>query len=637
MEAAKNILNWLTTDGHTDYIQQLSKNQVLNIANDINTIFDSIKINNKKNISLPRIVVVGTQSSGKSSVLNAIITMDILPTGKNMVTRTPLNLHLTKIGDEGNSWVEFGHYKNNWVIDKKISITAPSPTPEEVEEIRITIANKTIELAGPGMNISDKPITLKIFSPYVPNLSLTDLPGLTMLAQTDLGQPITIKNDIEKLVLKYINKPNTIVLTIMQARVDLETDLGLALVKKNETTHHNTQQFLGVLTKPDLMNYKEHVGKYLEGSISKNLMLTHGYYVVRNRSNSEAKEMTIREGFTMESDYFKNHPTYKQEKYNKNTGIANLTQNLSEILIDSIKKLMPSVMNEILLLERHVNNELTILGQGVPDSQHDKLSILNKYISDFNQEFIDSIESKSTTQNTGKQIKDSFNKYKILINTNNPFSNKTIYNKSYFDNVLSSFEGNHMSFHVSPVKILEACMTDTTHNPIMTLHQPSLECVTDTATILTDAIKTILKRKKYTKYNLLSNHIIKIINDNIISKTTTLAKQRITNLLKDEESYVWTDNPEFLNILKKSNNKNMDLILNKYFSSIKHVISHSVPKIIMNNMVRNIERSLLSTLIKNILNTNSSTNLLQEDSKIETQRIYYNDIRNKITSIKNSM
>lgn len=47
-----------------------------------------------KEISLPRIAVLGTQSSGKSSLLENIVGLDFLPRGSGVVTRRPLELRL---------------------------------------------------------------------------------------------------------------------------------------------------------------------------------------------------------------------------------------------------------------------------------------------------------------------------------------------------------------------------------------------------------------------------------------------------------------------------------------------------------------------------------------------------------------
>lgn len=49
----------------------------------------------------------------------------------------------------------------------------------KMDEIRHEIEKETIKLAGVKKNISHDKITLKVFSPRVPNLTLVDLPGIT--------------------------------------------------------------------------------------------------------------------------------------------------------------------------------------------------------------------------------------------------------------------------------------------------------------------------------------------------------------------------------------------------------------------------------------------------------------------------
>ena len=53
----------------------------------------------RNSIELPQIVVVGAQSSGKSSVLESIVGRDFLPRGNGIVTRCPLILNLKRIQD----------------------------------------------------------------------------------------------------------------------------------------------------------------------------------------------------------------------------------------------------------------------------------------------------------------------------------------------------------------------------------------------------------------------------------------------------------------------------------------------------------------------------------------------------------
>lgn len=50
-------------------------------------------------INLPQIVVVGSQSAGKSSVLESLVGRDFLPRGSGIVTRRPLILQLVNTKD----------------------------------------------------------------------------------------------------------------------------------------------------------------------------------------------------------------------------------------------------------------------------------------------------------------------------------------------------------------------------------------------------------------------------------------------------------------------------------------------------------------------------------------------------------
>ncbi len=634
-ELTTNAYNWFGQQQVESVVATLSDNEVLNIANEINALFNETNLaEDKPELSLPRLAVVGTQSSGKSSCLNAIIGMDILPTGKNMVTRTPLDIRLHKLLESHNEgWVEFGHYEDGWIVEAKITITVPLPTASQIQEIRDQIAIKTVELAGEGMNICATPIIINIYSPNVPNLSLIDLPGLTQVACVDKGQPVDIKQKIEELVVSYIQNRRTIVLTVMAARPDLETDQGLALVKKHDG---NGQRTIGILTKPDLMNYEAHVGDYLLGNISQSLKLMYGYYVVRNRSNTK---INILEGLDEERKYFAEHDEYSKSIYKDFVGIPKLTNNLCEILVESITELIPSVMAEIVALETRVHNKLDILGSGVPESKDAQLTALNKYVNSFYQRFLDSIESRGTQINTGKIIKDTFVCYREKIKAQHPFFEKPCYNEQYFREIVSSFEGNHMSFYTPPIQILEACMGDRNLRPIMTLREPSLDCVDQTCHTLMDLIRAITRLEEFAKYPLLAAHIMGLITENIIGQLKLDAKQRVIHCLEDEEAYVWTDDPEFeLRLIdttqqKEFNETSIKKLLDTYFQSVKNNTSHNVPKIIMHNIIREIEMTLLTYLIQNVV-SEDNLGLLCEDEQMEQQRKYYSNLRDRITSVK---
>jgi len=268
--------------------------QVLRVANTLSGIFNTVTLNSGGNSAprlrepeLPRLVVVGTQSSGKSSLLNGFLAADILPLGEQMVTRAPLNLQLVHTPEPANMRAEFGEFASGaWVPTTSIPLAFPDPTPAQLTRIRECIEAQTEARAGSRKAVSSTPIFLRYFSPNVPNLSLVDLPGLTMTALTDHGQPKDIKQQIRQMVSAYIAPERTIILMVCAARPDLEADPALELVKEYDPTGART---VGVLTKVDLMNQGTDVSQYLTGAVPSDLRLALGYFAIRNRSPAESK------------------------------------------------------------------------------------------------------------------------------------------------------------------------------------------------------------------------------------------------------------------------------------------------------------------------------------------------------------
>jgi len=101
--------------------------------------------------SLPSVVVVGGQSSGKSSVLESIVGRDFLPRGSGIVTRRPLVLQLHKT-EEGKEYGEFLHLPKKKFYD--------------FEYVRREIQEETDRVTGRSKQISPVPIHLSIYSPH---------------------------------------------------------------------------------------------------------------------------------------------------------------------------------------------------------------------------------------------------------------------------------------------------------------------------------------------------------------------------------------------------------------------------------------------------------------------------------------
>ncbi|GAA5826008.1 hypothetical protein JCM11251_000089 [Rhodosporidiobolus azoricus] len=196
-----------------------------------------LSIGEEAGLTLPSIVVVGSQSSGKSSVLEAIVGKEFLPKGDNMVTRRPIELTLIHTPPSSSdprptTFAEF-----------------PSLGPGHITDFSIVQQTLTdLNLSVPAADcVSDSPIHLRIHSPNVPDLSLVDLPGYVQISSLD--QPEELKEKIAKLCDKYIRAPN-IILAVCAADVDLANSPALRAAKKVDPLGMRT---IGVITKMDLV------------------------------------------------------------------------------------------------------------------------------------------------------------------------------------------------------------------------------------------------------------------------------------------------------------------------------------------------------------------------------------------------
>lgn len=611
---ANTVMNYIMKNNKNgNYFDQLNSSKIIQVNNDLDGILNGLDIdgnNNETKIELPRIVVVGSQSSGKSSVLNNIITMNILPMGKEMVTRTPLSIQLN---NSTKNKIEFGKYMSNgWVVEKICSIGYPEPLEDELKIIRNEIEKRTEQIAGKQKNISSEKITIKIYSPNVPNLTLVDLPGLTMVACTDKGQPSNIKEQIENLVIEYIKPKNTIILAVIPARNDIEADMGLGLIKSVDKKFEKT---LGVLTKVDLMNENTHVANYLDPhNISADLRLKYGYFLVKNRSNTELKTLSIKQGLEKEQEYFAKHPIYSKIGDNNNRiNTINLKNYLTQVLIKMVKKHLPTILRQIHNLQKYVNEQLAEIGPAVSDLMKDTHS--HMLISSFCKKMIEGID-----KTIGKDVKDCFINYRQNVKKINVFDSSN-YPDEYIVNAIKNCEGNHMSFILPPIGVIEYCLVN--KKPIHKLIEPSIKCLLSVTEQLKHLVDIILKSPMFSRFPKFNIFIKKCVNVYIFEMYKDKTIEYIEHDVLKEETYIWTDEDIFINKLKsmaKDNSiQNIRLLLQVYFSTVQKSVSNNIPKTIMHHMIKNIVDNIAPLLFDQFAK-NKKNDLLDESPKMAQKR-----------------
>ncbi|KAM7367032.1 hypothetical protein PAMP_014957 [Pampus punctatissimus] len=320
-------------------------------------------------IQLPQIAVVGTQSSGKSSVLESLVGRDLLPRGTGIVTRRPLILQLVNVdpGDarknedsdrEGEEWGKFLHTKNKIYSD--------------FDEIRQEIENETERISGNNKGISDEPIHLKIFSPHVVNLTLVDLPGITKVPVGD--QPKDIEVQIRDLILKHISNPNCIILAVTAANTDMATSEALKVAREVDPDGRRT---LAVVTKLDLMDAGTDAMDVLMGRV---IPVKLGLIGVVNRSQldiNNKKSVT---------DAIRDEHAFLQKKYpslaNRN-GTKYLARTLNRLLMHHIRDCLPELKTRINVLAAQYQSLLSSYGEPVEDQSATLLQLITKFATEY--------------------------------------------------------------------------------------------------------------------------------------------------------------------------------------------------------------------------------------------------------------
>uniref|UniRef100_A0A3B3BVK4 Dynamin-1-like protein n=1 Tax=Oryzias melastigma TaxID=30732 RepID=A0A3B3BVK4_ORYME len=321
-------------------------------------------------IQLPQIVVVGTQSSGKSSVLESLVGRDILPRGTGVVTRRPLILQLVHIdpedrrktneenGIDGEEWGKFLHTKNKIYTD--------------FEEIRAEIEAETERLSGSNKGISDEPIHLKIFSPHVVNLTLVDLPGITKVPVGD--QPRDIEIQIRELILKYISNPNSIILAVTAANTDMATSEALKVAREVDPDGRRT---LAVVTKLDLMDAGTDAMDVLMGRV---IPVKLGIIGVVNRSQLDINQKKL------VVDSIRDEHAFLQKKYpslaNRN-GTKYLARTLNRLLMHHIRDCLPELKTRINVLAAQYQSLLNSYGNPVDDKSATLLQLITKFAAEY--------------------------------------------------------------------------------------------------------------------------------------------------------------------------------------------------------------------------------------------------------------
>ncbi|XP_076092247.1 dynamin-1-like isoform X3 [Mytilus galloprovincialis] len=491
--------------------------QLIPIVNKLQDAFSSL--GTPLSLDLPQIAVVGSQSAGKSSVLENFVGKDFLPRGSGIVTRRPLVLQLINSKAE---YAEFLHQKNKYYSD--------------FDQVRKEIEMETDRVTGGNKGISNIPINLRVYSPNVLNLTLIDLPGMTKVAVGN--QPQDIEIQIRSMVLEFISKESCLILAVSPANTDLANSDALKIAKEVDPQGMRT---IGVITKLDLMDEGTDARDILE---NRTLPLRRGYMGVVNRSQKDIEgRKDIRAALAGERKFFLSHPAYRHMA--DRMGTPYLQKILNQQLTNHIKDTLPALRNklqsQLLAMEKDVEEFKNFR----PDDPARKTKAMMQMCTQFGSDF------EKTIEGSGAEIS-------TLELSGGAKINRIFHERFPFELVKMEFDERELRREIGIIiKNIHAIRTGlftpdmafeaVVKKQIDKLKGPSLKCVDMVISELTNVVHKC--SSKMTRYPRLREEVERIVNTRIREQEQRV-KDQLLLLVDVQLSYMNTNHEDFIGFAK---------------------------------------------------------------------------------------
>ncbi|XP_054271431.1 dynamin-1-like protein [Macrosteles quadrilineatus] len=605
-------------------------NELVEIVNQLQDVF----LVSGQVVDLPQVVVVGSQSAGKSSVLEHLVGKSFLPRGVGVVTRCPLVLQLV-------------HSSNDVVEEYAIFQHDQTKVFTDFDLISKEIQEQTVKLAGSNKGICHVPITLKVYSNSYLNLTLVDLPGLTKIPVGD--QPEDIEKQTRDMVLEYIRNPNSIILAVTPANADLTTSESLALARDVDPEGERT---LAVITKLDLMDLGTDAWDILSGKI---IPVKLGIIGVVNRSQRDIMEnKSMKKALKEEADFFHKH--YKSIA--RTQGIPYLTKSVQKILTEHIKSCLPNLKENVKEKLSKKQEELRALG----DVSLDKPSLLIDIMSKFSKTYCSIIkgdtENIQTTELSGGArinyvFQESLAKALRTIDALSGLSKGAILTAT--QNASGASPG---------LFVPEVAFELLVKRQIQRFRPPCLRCVD----LVNEELSRIVQTCAYDpligleRYPTLQKEVIRVVTE-LLRSRLPIANKMVDSFIDVQLAYINTRHPHFItnrvsekeSILFEEENciarkptvklseksltetsesskkreeiskENRDYrliqkLIKSYFSIVQMTVQDTVPKIIIYSIVNFVVERLHSELITRLYNGSTDILMMESEDFVEKRK-----------------
>ncbi|KAI8996220.1 P-loop containing nucleoside triphosphate hydrolase protein [Trametes punicea] len=334
-------------------------------AKELNDFVRSIRAEGaQSDLNLPRIAVIGNQSAGKSSLVEAMSKIKV-PRDAGTCTRCPMELRLSSSDEEWTCQVavrwECGPDGRGSRQVREVPFGDCLTDPDDVElmlrRAQAAVLNMKTDQAyyldkdaealkqlskDAPQTFSRNVVCIDLTGPGLPDISFVDLPGL--IQNDDGNGEVQL---VEELVRSYISSSNTLILMALPMTDDIQNQKAAQLAREVDP---NGLRTIGALTKPDAipdgsLGLKRAYLDVVEGRAHRT---RHGYYVVRQPDDAERQQkITHAQARAAETKFFASQKPWAASEHRHRFGVDNLIGCVSERLTELIRADLPRIQQEV--------------------------------------------------------------------------------------------------------------------------------------------------------------------------------------------------------------------------------------------------------------------------------------------------
>ncbi|PPR06273.1 hypothetical protein CVT24_000892 [Panaeolus cyanescens] len=431
--------------------------EVMHLYSDLKLLLSGLNLN----IQLPRVVVIGGQSSGKSSLVEAVSKINV-PRDSGTCTRCPMICEISSDATEWSCTVSLdiagtsvpngaggsvkGHRRILFdrttdktqveIILRRAQAAILNYPDRDVEDF-LTKSKDELTLMSRQHDFSENKIVVQLKDPKATDVHFVDLPGLIQNADSSLIKLI------QHLTKKEISQKNTIIVIAMPMTDDYQLMQAVKLAQKADPTGLRT---LGVLTKPDSLSSgatgsRNEWRSIIEGYKHKT---QHGYFCVRLPDDEDRNSgKTHAEMETIAKDFFESQSPWSdmQAEFGWRFGVKNLVKYISPLLMKMIETNIPLLLKEV--QDELTKSRAALAALPVLSTQDPAVEIIMRITA-----FCDEIEKEvfgSQTHKLAQQSRRVYNDFKESIQDTQP------------------------RFDPSPCRLSLSIPPASNHNPVLTI------------------------------------------------------------------------------------------------------------------------------------------------------------------------